>query len=44
MTPPAIQFLGITKDAKIYVPKEAVKYYKKASGWNQYIKQIRRIQ
>jgi hypothetical protein len=43
MTPPAIQFLGITKDAKIYVPKKAVKAYKQDPKWSIYEKQIKAI-
>lgn len=43
MTPPAIQLLGITEEAKIYVPKEAIKLYKDDPNWSRYAKQIKRI-
>lgn len=43
MTPPAIQLLGITEEAKIYVPKEAVKAYKQDPKWSIYKKQIKAI-
>ena len=43
MTPPAIQLLGITEEAKIYVPKKAIKLYKNDPNWSRYAKQIKRI-
>ena len=43
MTPPAIQLLGIPEEAKIYVPKKAIKLYKDDPNWSRYAKQIKRI-
>ena len=41
--PPTISTPGISEEAVIYVPKESVKLYKKAEGWKDYKKQIKRI-
>ena len=43
MTPPAISDLNIVETTLIYVPKEAVKLYKKDPNWAQYKKQIKAI-
>jgi hypothetical protein len=43
MTPPAISDLNIVETTLIYVPKEAVKLYKKDPNWVQYKKQIKPI-
>ena len=43
MTPPAISDLNIVETTLIYVPKEAVKLYKKDPNWIQYKKQIKPI-
>ncbi|MBO5716729.1 MAG: leucine-rich repeat domain-containing protein [Alistipes sp.] len=43
MTPPAISDLNIVETTLIYVPKEAVKLYKKDPNWIQYKKQIKAI-
>ena len=42
-TPPAIDDLRIGETTMIYVPKEAVKAYKKDPKWSIYEKQIKRI-
>ena len=42
-TPPAIDYLGIGETTMIYVPKEAVKAYKKDPKWSIYKKQIKAI-
>ena len=42
-TPPAISDLNIVETTMIYVPKEAVKLYKKDPNWIQYEKQIKPI-
>ncbi len=42
--PPQIATLGIGEEIVIYVPKESVKLYKKAEGWEVYKKQIKRIE
>ena len=43
MTPPAISDLNIVETTLIYVPKEAVKAYKKDHKWSIYKKQIKAI-
>ena len=43
MTPPTISFPGIGDKVIIYVPKDAVKAYKKDKNWMQYSKRIKRI-
>ncbi len=43
MTPPAISDLNIVETTLIYVPKEAVKAYKKDPYWSIYKKQIKAI-
>ena len=43
MTPPAISDLNIVEITLIYVPKEAVKAYKKDPKWSIYKKQIKPI-
>ena len=42
-TPPAIDDLSISETTMIYVPKEAVKAYKKDPKWSIYKKQIKAI-
>jgi hypothetical protein len=42
-TPPAISYINSEKTTMIYVPKEAVKLYKKNPNWAQYKKQIKAI-
>ena len=42
-TPPAISYISREKTTLIYVPKEAVKLYKKDPNWVQYKKQIKAI-
>ena len=42
-TPPAIDYLGIAETTMVYVPKEAVKAYKKDPKWSIYKKQIKAI-
>ena len=43
MTPPAISDLGIAEATVIYVPKDAIKEYKKDPNWEIYKKQIKAI-
>ena len=43
MTPPAISDLGIAETTVIYVPKDAIKDYKKDPNWEIYKKQIKAI-
>lgn len=43
MTPPAIGDLGISETTVIYVPKDAIKDYKKDPNWEIYKKQIKAI-
>jgi hypothetical protein len=43
ITPPLISNLGISSDAIIYVPKDAIKLYKKEAMWEPYTKQIKKI-
>ena len=43
MTPPAISDLGIAEETTIYVPKDAIKEYKKDPNWEIYKKQIKAI-
>lgn len=43
MTPPAISDLGIAETTVIYVPKDAIKEYKKDPNWEIYKKQIKAI-
>jgi hypothetical protein len=40
-TPPAIDDLRIGETTMIYVPKEAIKTYKKDPNWSRYKKQIK---
>ena len=42
-TPPAISDLGIAEETTIYVPKDAIKDYKKDPNWEIYKKQIKAI-
>ncbi len=42
-TPPQATTLGISEETTIYVPKKSVSAYKKAEGWTNYKKQIKRI-
>ena len=42
-TPPAISDLGIAEETTIYVPKDAIKEYKKDPNWEIYKKQIKAI-
>ena len=42
-TPPAISNLSITETTMIYVPKNAIKEYKKDLNWTKYKKQIKPI-
>ncbi|MBQ2784706.1 MAG: leucine-rich repeat domain-containing protein [Alistipes sp.] len=42
-TPPTISILSIAETTRIYVPKEAVKLYKKDLYWSRYKKQIKAI-
>ena len=42
-TPPAISYISREKTTMIYVPKEAVKAYKKDPDWSIYKKQIKAI-
>jgi hypothetical protein len=41
--PPSISVLGITRDTRVYVPKDYVKTYKKSSYWEKYSHNIRRL-
>ena len=40
--PPSISDLGIAETVVIYVPKEAMKEYKKDPNWARYLKQLKR--
>ena len=42
-TPPAIDDLSIAETTMIYVPKKAIKAYKKDPKWSIYKKQIKPI-
>ena len=42
-TPPQISNLNIDETTMIYVPKEAIKKYKKDPNWKKYKKQIKKI-
>ena len=41
--PPTISDLGIAETVVIYVPKEAMKEYKKDPNWARYLKQLKRV-
>ena len=42
-TPPTVEHLKLPEEATVYVPQKMVKTYKKAMGWSNYAKQIKRI-
>ena len=42
-TPPTVEHLMLPETATIYVPSKITREYKKAMGWSNYAKQIKRI-
>ena len=42
-TPPAVEHLILPDTVTVYVPQKSAKVYKKAIGWSNYAKQIKRI-
>ena len=42
-TPPTVEYLKLPEEVTIYAPKKVVKLYKKAMGWSNYAKRIKRI-
>ena len=42
-TPPTVEYLKFPEELTIYVPQKCTKTYKKAMGWSNYAKHIKRI-